>query len=105
MKRVHLELLVLAVLAGGLTIRLLLTFNASIELCIFSSLTVFAIILFLLEKRYGHDLDAFLQLFANIPLVWSLTLCAGVFSYSLAMIMQLPSWAVILFVGLMVTLC
>ncbi len=105
MKRVHLELLVFAVLAGGLTTRLLVTVNASIGLCLVSSLMVFAIILFLLEKHYGHNLDAFLQLFAKIPLVWSLTFCAGVYSYSLAVILQLPSWAVILFAGLMVTLC
>ncbi len=105
MKWVHLELLVLAVLAGGLTTRFLVTFNASIWLCIVSSLMVFAIVLFLLEKRYGHNLDGFLQLFAKISLVWSVTLCVGVYSYSLAMILQLPSWAVILFVGFAVTLC
>jgi hypothetical protein len=105
MKWVHLELLVFAVLAGGLTTRLLVTFNASIVLCIVSSLMVFAIVLFALEKRYGHDLEAFLQMFAKIPLVWSLTLCAGVFSSSFAMILQLPIWAVILFVGLIVVLC
>ena len=105
MKWVHLELLVLAVLAGGLTTRLLVTFNASIALCLVSSLTVFAIVLFLLEKRYGHNLDGFLQLFAKIPLVWTLTLCAGIYSYSLAMMLQLPSWAVILFVGFVIALC
>ena len=105
MKSVHLELLLLAVLAGSLTTRLLLHFNASIALCIVSSLTVFAIVLFLLEKRYGHNLDAFLQLFTKIPLVWSLTLCTGVYSYSLAMILQLPSWAVILLVGFVIALC
>ncbi len=105
MKLVHLELLVFAVLAGSLTTRFLVHFNASIGLCVVSSLMVFAIVLFLLEKRYRHDLDAFLRLFTKIPLVWSLTLCTGVYSYSLAMILQLPSWAVILFVGLMVTLC
>ena len=105
MKWIHLELLVLAVLAGGLTTRLLNHLNASIALCIVSSLMVFAIVLFLLEKHYGHGLDAFLQLFATIPLVWSLTLCAGVYSYSLAVILQLPSWAVILFVGFVIALC
>ncbi len=104
MKWIHLELLVFAVLAGGLTTRLLVTVNASIALCLVSSLMVFAIVLFLLEKRYGHDLDGFLQLFA-IPLVWSLTLCAGVYSYSLAMMLQLPSWAVIMFVGFVIALC
>ena len=101
---IHLELLVIAVLAGSLTTRLLVHFNASIALCIVSSLMVFAIVLFLLQKRYGHNLDAFLQLFAKIPLVWSLTLCAGVFSYSFARLLQLPSWAVILCVGLIVAL-
>ena len=105
MKRVHLELVILAVLAGSLTARLHTNFNASISLCIVSSLTVFAIVLFLLEKRYGHDLDGFLQLFAKIPLVWSLSLCAGVYSYSLAMILQLPSWALILFIGFVIALC
>ena len=101
---IHLELLVIAVLAGSLTTRLLVHFNASIALCIVSSLMVFAIVLFLLQKRYGHNLDAFLQLFAKIPLVWSLTLCAGVYSYSFAMLLQLPIGAVILCVGLIVAL-
>ena len=105
MKWVHLELLVFAVLAGGLTTRVLNHFNASIGLCIVSSLMVFAIVLFVLERRYGHGLDAFVRLFAKIPLVWSLTLCAGVYSYSLAMILQLPSWAVILLVGFVIALC
>ncbi len=105
MKWIHLELLVLAILAGGLTTRLLVTVNASITLCIVSSLMVFAIVLFALEKRYGHNLDGFLQLSAKIPLVWSLTLCAGIYSYSLAMILHLPSWAVILFVGFVIALC
>jgi flagellar biosynthesis protein FlhB len=98
--KIHLELLVFAVLAGGLTTRLLLDFNASIALCIVSSLMVFAIVLFLLEKRYGHELDAFLRLFAKIPSHWSLTLCVEIYSYSFAMILQLPIWAVILVVGL-----
>lgn len=103
--KIHLELLVFAALAGGLITRLLSDFNASITLCIVLSLMVFAIVLFLLERRYGHNLDAFLQLFAKIPLVWSLTLCAGVYSYSFAVILQLPIWAVILFVGFVIALC
>ncbi len=102
--KVHLDLLVFAALTGGLTTRLLVAVNASLTLCIVSSLMVFAAALFLLEKRYGHDLDAFLQLFTKIPLIWSLTICAGVYSYSFAMLLHLPSWAVILFVGFVVTL-
>ena len=103
--KIHLELLVFAALAGSLTTPLLLNFNASIALCIASSLMVFAVVFFLLEKRYGHDIDAFLKLFSKIPLVGSLTLCTGVYSYSFAVILQLPSWAVILSVGLLVALC
>ncbi|MEY4530582.1 MAG: hypothetical protein RLZZ156_1303 [Deinococcota bacterium] len=103
--KIHLELLVFAVLAGGLTTRLLVTVNASVALCIISSLTVFAIVFILLEKRFEHDLDAFLRLFAKIPLHWSLTLCAGVYSYSFAVVLQLPIWAVNLVVGLAVSSC
>jgi hypothetical protein len=103
--KVNLELLVFAVLAGSLTTRLLVTFNASIVLCVISSLMVFAIVLFLLEKRYEHDLDAFLRLFAKIPLHWSLTLCVGIYSYSLAIILQLPIWAIILVVGIAISSC
>ncbi len=105
MKSVHLELLVFAVLAGGLTIRVLVHFNASIGLCIVSSLMVFAIVLFSLEKRYGHDLDAFLHFFAKIPLHWSLTLCVGIYLYSFAIILRLPIWAVILVVGIAISTC
>jgi hypothetical protein len=103
--KIHLELLVFAVLAGGLTSSILVSFNASVTLSIVSSLMAFTIALFLLERRYGHDIHAFLQLFAKIPLVWSLTLCAGVYSYCFAMILQLPSWAMILVVGFVTALC
>jgi hypothetical protein len=103
--KIHLELLVLAVLAGSLTNQVLLQFNTPVLVSIVSSLMVFGVGLFLLEKRFGHNLDGFYQLFSRIPLAWVLTLCTGVYSYSFAVILQLPIWAIILVVGTAASTC
>jgi hypothetical protein len=102
---IHLEMLVFAALAGSLTTRLLLEINASVLFCVVLGLLVFGIVLFLLEKRFGYDLDGFYKLFSRIPLAWALTFCVGVYTYSFMVILQVPIWAVILVVGLVGSSC